>query len=113
MRQIVLASKSPRRKRLLENIGLKFTIIPSNINSNTFAWSAEGVLYDVFKVRSTRNYYYEADMTELLEIISGNRDEQQNERAKELIVKLAGYILNEKDPLNAIIAEAKIIVESA
>jgi septum formation protein len=34
MRQIVLASKSPRRKRLLENIGLKFTIIPSNINED-------------------------------------------------------------------------------
>lgn len=34
MRKIILASKSPRRKRLLENIGLQFKIVPSNINEN-------------------------------------------------------------------------------
>jgi septum formation protein len=32
MRKIILASKSPRRKQLLENIGLKFNVVPSNIN---------------------------------------------------------------------------------
>ncbi|MBP9718856.1 MAG: septum formation inhibitor Maf [Candidatus Levybacteria bacterium] len=31
MRQIILASQSPRRKKLLEQIGLSFTTVPSNI----------------------------------------------------------------------------------
>lgn len=33
-RQIILASKSPRRKQLLENIGLKFKIVPSDVNED-------------------------------------------------------------------------------
>ena len=31
---IILASKSPRRERILKKIGLKFEIIPSNISEN-------------------------------------------------------------------------------
>jgi septum formation protein len=34
MRQIILASKSPRRKQLLKNIGLNFKVVPSNINED-------------------------------------------------------------------------------
>ncbi len=34
--QIILASHSPRRKLLLENAGLQFTIIPSRINEEDF-----------------------------------------------------------------------------
>ena len=33
---IILASKSPRRRRLLENAGIKFTIIPSYIQESDF-----------------------------------------------------------------------------
>jgi septum formation protein len=32
MRQIILASQSPRRKKLLEQIGLKIKVVPSNID---------------------------------------------------------------------------------
>lgn len=35
MKTIILASSSPRRKRLLEKIGLKFKIVPSNLNEQT------------------------------------------------------------------------------
>ena len=38
-RQIILASKSPRRKQLLENIGLKFKIVPSDVNENLISIS--------------------------------------------------------------------------
>lgn len=34
IRNIVLASTSPRRKEILEKIGLKFTIIPSSFEEN-------------------------------------------------------------------------------
>ena len=33
---IILASKSPRRRRLLENAGIQFTIIPSDIQESDF-----------------------------------------------------------------------------
>jgi hypothetical protein len=31
---IVLASQSPRRKELLENLGIQFTCVPSNFEEN-------------------------------------------------------------------------------
>jgi septum formation protein len=34
MKEIILASKSQRRKKLLKQIGLMFDTIPSNINEN-------------------------------------------------------------------------------
>ncbi|MEN8906475.1 MAG: Maf family protein [Clostridiales bacterium] len=34
MNKIILASNSPRRKNLLESIGVKFEVIPSNIDEN-------------------------------------------------------------------------------
>jgi len=40
MKQIILASKSPRRKELLENIGLKFKIVPSDINEDLISFSS-------------------------------------------------------------------------
>ncbi|QQS18532.1 Maf family protein [Candidatus Saccharibacteria bacterium] len=32
MRQIILASTSPRRKELLEKMGLEFTVVPSDFD---------------------------------------------------------------------------------
>jgi nucleoside triphosphate pyrophosphatase len=37
--QIILASESPRRKFLLENAGLQFTIVPSRVNEEDFCES--------------------------------------------------------------------------
>jgi predicted ATP-binding protein involved in virulence len=86
-------------------------IVPALIPYDTYAWSAEGVLYEVFKVRTTRNLYFEAELTELLEIISGSRDATGLTRAPELVQKLSTYILNERDPLNEVLAEAKQFLE--
>ena len=42
MQKIILASGSPRRKELLEKIGLKFDVIPSNyeekLSDNIFSY---------------------------------------------------------------------------
>lgn len=32
--KIILASQSPRRKKLLEQLGLQFEVIPSSVNEN-------------------------------------------------------------------------------
>jgi len=44
MRKIVLASASPRRRELLENIGLKFEVAVSNYHEELFSGLAPGTL---------------------------------------------------------------------
>ena len=40
--KIILASKSPRRRYLLERAGLKFAVIPSNFDEDSVAASSPG-----------------------------------------------------------------------
>jgi predicted ATP-binding protein involved in virulence len=71
---------------------------------NTYGWSAEEVLFKVFKVRTTRNYYVEMNLRELLYLIS----ERSNDKAriKELIHLLEGIRLSNEDPLNLVLESA-------
>ena len=75
------------------------------LDYSTYAWSAENILYNIFGVRTFRNYYFDMDVRELLYAISHNRREDI-ERIRFLYDKLNGYILDDKDPLNQIIDEA-------
>lgn len=45
MKKFVLASKSPRRKELLENIGIKFTVIEGDVDESVVPKSLEPKLY--------------------------------------------------------------------
>lgn len=76
------------------------------LDYSTYAWSAENILYNIFGVRTFRNYYFDMDVRELLYAISNNKKEDLD-RIRFLYGKLSKYILNEKDPLNQIIDEAK------
>lgn len=81
------------------------------LDYSTYAWSAENILYNVFGVRTTRNFYFEMDMRTLLKIIS-QKDYKQLEYARELCEKLKKYVYDEKDPLCRIIDAAEEFVES-
>lgn len=76
------------------------------LDYSTYAWSAENILYNIFGVRTFRNYYFDMDVRELLYAISNNKKEDLD-RIRFLYGKLSKYILDEKDPLNQIIDEAK------
>lgn len=78
------------------------------INYSTFAWSAENIIYNVFGVRTTRNYYFENDLASLLELME-NYDGQENERIniEKYIRKLSGYIVDNNDPLKRVIDQAE------
>ncbi len=76
-----------------------------DINTNTFGWSAEDVLYNIFNVRSSLNYYLEADLTELLGLIAMNSKDIM--RLKEILDKLVKLPQRDNDPLQEIILEAK------
>ena len=76
------------------------------IDYSTYAWSAENILYNIFEVRTFRNYYFDMDVRALLDAVSNNKEEDRK-RIRYLYDKLSKYILDEKDPLNRILDEAK------
>ena len=84
--------------------------IAETIDYDTYAWSAENVLYNIFGLRTTRNYYFEADLQELLTNMSKG---ENYGRVKELYIKLSRYYLSEKDPLHLILSEVKEYLENA
>ena len=80
------------------------------IQYDTYAWSAENILYEVFNLRTTRNKYFESDIVSLLKLISQNSHDL--EEISRLHEKLSGYILNSNDPVNEILSQSKKYIES-
>ena len=76
------------------------------LDYSTYAWSAENILYNIFGVRTFRNYYFDMDVRELLYAISNNKKEELD-RIRDFYDKLSKYILDNTDPLNKVIDEAK------
>lgn len=75
---------------------------------STYAWSAENVIYNIFGVRTTRNYYFEADLRKIIDLMNSddgtgsNVDEIQN-----LVNKLRKFIFDQSDPLNIVLDQAQ------
>ena len=70
-------------------------------NLNTFCWSVDDILYNVFHVRNTRNYAFETDIYKLLNLES--RGLINTPLARDLVVKLSRYTLPGNDPLKVIL----------
>lgn len=82
------------------------------IEADTYGWSAEEVLYSVFNVRTTRNSYFEYDLTKMVTMLN-NSSKNYNE-IERLVNKFIKIKLSESDPLNIIIEKAKkYIIENA
>lgn len=82
--------------------------IPNKMD--TFGWSAEDVLYRVFGVRTTRNYYMEVEMRELLNLITRKSDNKV--QLTDIVNRLERVELNREDPLNLILDQAKEYIQS-
>ncbi len=80
------------------------------IKYDTYAWSAENILYNIFQVRTTRNYYFEMDLRKLIEMI--RKKDQDFEVISGLVNKIGKYSYDANDPLNLIILEAKRYIEN-
>ena len=109
----IIASHSPYMvSDLNENSS---ALIVSNVNEegkkeyntldySTYAWSVENILYNVFQVRTCRNYYFEVDLTTLLKLLSQNtRSEEEYSEIRKLYEKLSAYSLDNNDPLNQVL----------
>lgn len=75
------------------------------ISYSTYAWSAENILYNLFQVRTTRNYYFEMDMRKLADLVKNKT--RNLEELTGLIYKLKKYVFDEYDPINIIIKDAE------
>lgn len=82
----------------------KAEIIPYD----TYSWSAENIIYNVFGIRTTRNFYFESDLSFLLtslESFDGGAEKRDSIQAQ--INKLKKYVFNTSDPLFMILKEAE------
>ena len=69
--------------------------------TNTFGWSAEEVLYSIFNIKSSRNFYVEYDLVKLVSLLNKNSDDFTE--MHRILKKLSKLELSENDPLNIII----------
>lgn len=76
------------------------------IPENTFGWSAEQVLFKAFNVATTRNYYLEIHLREMLHLISENSSNKT--KIKELLDVVKQVSVSDSDPLREIIKETEI-----
>lgn len=91
-------------KKDLESSAPMADIIPFD----TYSWSAENIIYNVFGIRTSRNFYFEGDLSYLLnslELFDGS--EEKRDSIQSQINKLQKYVFNENDPLHMILRKAE------
>lgn len=90
-------------------IGLRIEgeqIVPNHFsNWETYGWSAEEVLYKIFGVKTTRNYYLEMELRELLYKIAVNDKDKKG--MNNIVSRLENFKFSESDPMNIIVQRAK------
>ena len=77
---------------------------------STYAWSAENILYKVFNLRTTRNYYFENDLKKLIDLI--NTQPLNKQLIRPLYINLNKYVLSSDDPLKLLMDEVKELLEN-
>ncbi|WP_186429670.1 AAA family ATPase [Clostridium sp. BSD9I1] len=94
---------------------LKRELDGNDINSkllkeDTYAWSAENILYNVFQLRTTRNYYFEVDLRNLVTLVENKSNNL--EEIKKLYDKLLKYTCGKEDPLSIILHSVEAYIEN-
>lgn len=74
-------------------------------DEKTYGWSAEDVLYNIFRMKTVRNHFIEQDLRKVLGLISAKSKEFSE--IKRILVKLEKLSIKSEDPLNLIIDEIK------
>ena len=81
------------------------------IDYSTYSWSVENILYNIFHARSIRNYYFEMDLRELIQLIGG--ENKNLEKVRALYIKLSSYVFDDNDPLKLILQQAEEYLRDA
>ncbi len=99
---------SDLRQKKSSIISLKYdeknNVCPKRIDLNTFGWSAEQILLEIFNTPTTRNYYIADKVGEILEMLSKVRrnDEDIKAKVKKLLDRNI-IALSSEDPLKPVI----------
>lgn len=101
---ISLTKEKRNHEDSLSNVDQKnFYITSKQIPFNTFGWSAEEVLLEVFNVPTTRNYFIADSIGEILELVSQkDRNENLIREKVGLLVKKNVINLSDNDPLKSV-----------
>lgn len=83
----------------------KDNVIGDPIDFETYGWSVEKILLDIFGIATTRNHYFEMRLRRLLKELSSSKP-SKNEIGS-LILELEGFAIDKDDPLKTILDEAK------
>ncbi|HEY5125600.1 MAG TPA: ATP-binding protein [Ignavibacteria bacterium] len=84
--------------------------IKSNLlEYSTYGWSTDEVLYRVFNLRTTRNYYFEYDISKMISLITNNS--KNYKEIISIITKLKKYVFSPEDPLQELIAQAEKYIQ--
>ncbi|NVK49772.1 MAG: AAA family ATPase [Cyclobacteriaceae bacterium] len=96
-----------------EIIGLKGqvpNVQATPLNLETYGWSPDEILYKVFELRTTRNYFFELDLLSLAKQLSS--ETKDYDEIKRIVNKLKKYTFSKEDPLNKLILSAENILTS-
>lgn len=78
-------------------------LVESLVNTDTYGWSAEEVLYKVFEVVTTRNYFVATEINEVLEEFSKIDRDQSKIREKVNLLRRLNVSLSSEDPLKMVV----------
>lgn len=81
----------------------------SELLDSPYGNPAESILYNVFGVATTRNYYFESDINRLLKLISTKS--RKKSEITELISRFKRFKIQANDPLALIIKDAEKYIE--
>lgn len=97
MKKIILASASPRRKELLTQIGLTFTVVPSDVEENPASTLPQDIVIELSKAKAR-------DIWE--NVVQNDRDDCKNDIlvvSADTVVAIEGEILGKpKDEADAV-----------
>jgi predicted ATPase len=81
------------------------------LDSETYGWSAENILYNIFGVATVRNHYFDMDLRKLIHLLS--IESRQYGKIEAYIRKFERFELTPSDPLNVILKQAKKYISQA
>lgn len=100
-----LVSDLPTHKSQIISMENKNGIQAEALSQDTYGWSAENILYRIFRLKTSRNYYMQSQLSLLLSLISKNS--KDSGKIRDLTQELSTVNISENDPLKPILAEAE------
>ena len=80
-------------------------------NLNTFNWTVDDILYEVFRIRNTKNEALERDLERAIQLMEEKGQAQEGE-IETLLTRFNNVYRGDRDPLGKFIEELKKYAES-